>query len=113
MTPAGSDGPLAPASLEELRPHVGRELGASGWRLVTQEDVDDFARVTGDDYWIHTDAERARQSLFGGTVAHGYLTLSLAAAMTYEVLSTSSEREEPWRRSSASARAESSGRART
>jgi acyl dehydratase len=57
---------------------VGVETGPSGWREVTQEMIDDFARISGDDQWIHVDVERAkRESPFGTTVAHGNLTLSL------------------------------------
>jgi acyl dehydratase len=56
---------------------VGREIGPSEWRAVTQEEIDDFARLSGDDQWIHVDVERAkRESPFGTTVAHGNLTLS-------------------------------------
>jgi acyl dehydratase len=63
---------------EELERLVGTELGVSDWLDVTQALVDGFAEVTGDRQWIHIDPERARrESLFGGTIAHGYLTLSL------------------------------------
>ena len=63
--------------LEELQARAGEELGVSDWHDVTQDEVDEFARVTGDDQWIHIDPERARQTPFGGTIAHGYYTLSL------------------------------------
>ena len=56
----------------------GEDLGASDWHQVTQKDVDTFADVTGDHQWIHVDLERARETPFGGTITHGYLTLSLA-----------------------------------
>ena len=56
----------------------GAVFGPSGWRRVTQEDIDDFARLSGDRQWIHTDVERARrESSFGTTIAHGNLTLSM------------------------------------
>jgi acyl dehydratase len=55
----------------------GTALGPSGWLLVDQARVDGFAEVTGDHQWIHVDVERARDGPFGGTIAHGYLTLSL------------------------------------
>ncbi|MHB8532247.1 MAG: MaoC family dehydratase [Solirubrobacteraceae bacterium] len=71
--------------LEEVTAHVGRELGVSDWHLVTQELIDEFARVTGDDQWIHIDVERAGQSPFGGTIAHGYYTLSLAPRFSYDM----------------------------
>ena len=64
--------------LEQLKNLAGEELGVSAWLEVTQDRVDRFAEATGDDYWIHTDPARANAaSPFGGTVAHGYLTLSL------------------------------------
>ncbi|MGB0092120.1 MAG: MaoC family dehydratase [Solirubrobacteraceae bacterium] len=66
---------------------MGRELGTSNWHVVGQTDVDSFAAVTGDYQWIHTDPERARASPFGTTVAHGYLTLSMAPLLLGEVIS--------------------------
>ena len=71
--------------LDEVKRYVGKELGVSEWRLVTQQDIDDFARVTGDDQWIHVDVERAKQTPFGGTIAHGYFTLSLAPRFSYDM----------------------------
>jgi acyl dehydratase len=65
---------------------VGRELGASDWVTVNQERIDQFAVCTGDRQWIHVDVERARrESPFGGPIAHGYLSLSLVAAMVMEL----------------------------
>src|ERR687891_1696507 len=59
-------------------PGTGTRLGPSAWRRVTQEEIDAFARISGDRQWIHTDVERAkRESPYGTTVAHGNLTLSL------------------------------------
>jgi acyl dehydratase len=71
--------------LEEVKSRVGDELGTSDWHLVTQEKIDRFAEVTGDDQWIHIDPERARESPFGGTIAHGYYTLSLAPRFSYDM----------------------------
>ncbi len=71
--------------LEEVKAHVGQELGVSDWRLVTQEDINEFAEVTGDDQWIHVDVERAKNTPFGGTIAHGYFTLSLAPRFSYDM----------------------------
>jgi acyl dehydratase len=69
-----------------LREFVGRELGVSRWMAVDQARIDAFAACTGDHQWIHVDTERARrESPFGGTIAHGYLTLSLAAALAMEM----------------------------
>lgn len=65
---------------------VGRELGISSWVTVDQDRIDQFAACTGDRQWIHVDVERAkRESPFGGPVAHGYLILSLVAAMVMEL----------------------------
>ena len=64
--------------LEELRALTGQEAGASNWFLVTQELIDRFADITADQQWIHVDVERAkRDSPFGNTIAHGFLTVSL------------------------------------
>src|SRR6478672_12603135 len=78
---------LTLTGLDEVKAHVGEELGVSDWHLVTQEAIDEFARVTGDDQWIHVDVERARESPFGGTIAHGYYTLSLAPKFAYSLVS--------------------------
>ena len=64
--------------LEQLRSRVGEEIHVSDWLAVTQERVDAFAKATGDRQWIHLDRDRAaRESPYQGTIAHGYLTLSL------------------------------------
>jgi acyl dehydratase len=64
--------------IEELKSFVGQTIGPSEWREVTQELIDQFAEVSGDDQWIHVDTERAKtESPFGITVAHGNLTLSM------------------------------------
>jgi acyl dehydratase len=76
---------LTLTGLDEVKAHVGSELGVSDWHLVTQERIDQFAEVTGDDQWIHVDPERARESPFGGTIAHGYYTLSLAPRFSYDM----------------------------
>lgn len=66
---------------------VGQELGASNWIAVGQPLIDDFARVTGDDQFIHVDPVRARaESPYGGTIAHGFLTLSLLPVMARDVV---------------------------
>jgi acyl dehydratase len=73
--------------LSDLAKHVGEEFGVSSWTLLDQARIADFARCTGDHQWIHVDPERAaRESPFGGAVAHGFLTLSLIAPTTFEVL---------------------------
>ncbi len=70
--------PLTVNGIDELEGIVGQTIGPSEWREVTQEMVDAFAELSGDDQWIHVDVDRARrESPFGTTVAHGNLTLSL------------------------------------
>jgi acyl dehydratase len=64
-------------TLSDLAQHVGEEVAVSDWLTVTQEQVNLFAEATGDHQWIHIDVERAKQGPFGGTIAHGFLTLSL------------------------------------
>lgn len=69
--------------IEEMRKLVGQEIGTGEWFTITQERVNDFADVTGDHQWIHLDVERARkESPWGNTIAHGFLTLSLLPALT-------------------------------
>ena len=66
-------------SVDALRAHIGRPLGTSEWVVVDQAMIDRFAEATGDHQWIHVDVERAKREMPGGrTIAHGYLTLSLA-----------------------------------
>jgi acyl dehydratase len=72
--------------LDELRDAKGETLGTSDWHEVTQEAIDAFADVTGDHQWIHVDRERAKETPFGGTIAHGYYTLSLAPMLTGQVM---------------------------
>jgi acyl dehydratase len=67
-------------------PAPGAAFGPSSWVEVTQERIDAFAEATGDHQWIHVDRERAAAGPFGGTIAHGYLTLSLIPAMSWEVM---------------------------
>lgn len=70
---------------ENLSERVGHHLGYSDWYPITQQKVDLFADVTNDHQWIHTDQKRAADGPFGGTVAHGFLTLSLLTPLTSEV----------------------------
>ena len=65
-------------AIENLPKHVGEHIGYSPWHEVTQDQVNKFADATGDHQWIHVDPERAKSGPFGGPIAHGYLTLSLA-----------------------------------
>ena len=73
-------------SMATAHAFVGRELGTSSWVVVDQSRIDQFATCTGDRQWIHVDPERcAQESPFGGPIAHGYLSLSLVAAMLIEI----------------------------
>jgi acyl dehydratase len=65
------------SSFEEIEAASGEEIGTTDWVEITQERVDQFADATGDHQWIHVDVEKAKDGPFGGTIAHGYLTLSL------------------------------------
>ena len=73
--------------IDDLRALMGKEVGPTGWREVTQEDIDLFARLSGDDQWIHVDVERAKtESPFGTTVAHGNLTLSMIDGLRRDLI---------------------------
>jgi acyl dehydratase len=72
--------------IDELNAHVGQELGVSDWYEVTQDVIDRFAEVTQDFQWIHVDVEKAKETPFGGTIAHGLFTLSLGPKFSYEIL---------------------------
>jgi acyl dehydratase len=73
-------------SIATIDRFVGRELGISDWVVVDQARIDAFAACTGDRQWIHVDVKRAKHtSPYGGTIAHGYLTLSLLAALAIEI----------------------------
>jgi acyl dehydratase len=69
--------PVQINGIDEMKAAVGQTIGPGEWREITQSDIDDFARISGDDQWIHVDVERAKaESPFGTTIAHGNLTLS-------------------------------------
>jgi acyl dehydratase len=74
------------ASLDEIRSRMGSEVGVSGWLTVGQERIDAFAEATEDRQFIHIDPAAAAQTPFGGTVAHGFLTLSLLSRMAAEAM---------------------------
>ncbi|HET7487485.1 MAG TPA: MaoC family dehydratase [Acidimicrobiales bacterium] len=83
MSDAGS--PVV-IELADLAGWAGKTVGHSSWRRVTQDDVDTFARLTGDEQWIHVDPERAKSGPFGTTIAHGYFTLALSTEFLYELV---------------------------
>ncbi|MCI2417971.1 MaoC family dehydratase [Saccharopolyspora sp. K220] len=72
--------------LDEIKQLAGRDLGVGNWLEITQERVNTFADATDDHQWIHLDVDRARSGPFGGTIAHGYLTLSLLIPLYTELL---------------------------
>ena len=74
------------ASIDEIRDRVGKEVGVSSWLLVDQARIDAFADATEDRQFIHTDPEAAKQTPFGGTIAHGFLSLSLLSRMGAEAM---------------------------
>ncbi len=73
-------------NVDELKQYLGKELGLSDWHVVTQEAINMFAEATGDHQWIHVDVERAkRESPYGGPIAHGYYTISLAPVLVGQI----------------------------
>ena len=74
-------------TFEEIEAAAGQEIGVSDWVQITQQRVNQFADATGDHQWIHVDVERAKDGPFGGTIAHGYLTLSLVPWLGSQVFS--------------------------
>src|SRR5688500_10608465 len=72
--------------VQGLKELVGQHIGYSDWHEVTQDQINLFADATGDHQWIHVDPERAKTGPFGGPIAHGYLTLSLASKLLPEIL---------------------------
>lgn len=81
-----SIGKLEPVSLEKATQAVGNEIGVSSWRTVSQEMIDKFADATDDHQFIHVDPVRAAGTPFGGTIAHGFLSLSLLSTLAYETI---------------------------
>lgn len=79
------------STFEELEAATGEEIGTSEWVEITQERVDQFAEATDDFQWIHVDHERAKAGPFGGTIAHGYLTLSLIPWLGSKVFQVETE----------------------
>jgi acyl dehydratase len=76
--------------VEGVRELLGKEIGPSKWRMITQADIDAFAEVSGDHQWIHVDVERAKaESPFGTTIAHGNLTLASVDGFRHELLKPS------------------------
>jgi acyl dehydratase len=76
-------------TLAGVRDLAGTHAGYTDWKVMEQERVNQFADATADHQWIHVDVERAKESPFGGTIAHGFLTLSLLAPITQELITVS------------------------
>jgi acyl dehydratase len=79
------------STFEEIEAAAGQEIGTTDWVEITQERVDKFAEATDDYQWIHVDQERAKAGPFGGTIAHGYLTLSLIPWLGSQVFTVETE----------------------
>lgn len=75
-----------PITLQAYQALVGKEIGVSSWHLIDQPRIDTYADVTEDHQFIHVDPERAKQTAFGTTIAHGFLTMSMMSVMSYEVM---------------------------
>ena len=83
------EGPVHSVTLDALTARVGQEIGVSAWRTIDQPTIDVFAKLTGDQHFIHVDPVRAAKVLpSGGTIAHGFFTLSLLSNMAYQVCPT-------------------------
>ncbi|MHB8658754.1 MAG: MaoC/PaaZ C-terminal domain-containing protein [Solirubrobacteraceae bacterium] len=73
------------SGIEDVKAHVGQDFGVTDWLEVTQQKIDEFAQVTGDDRWIHVEPERAKATPFGATSAHGLHTRSLSPRFSYDL----------------------------
>ena len=72
-------------ALADLQNKIGMETHVGEWLIINQERINQFAEATGDHQWIHVDVEKAAAGPFGGTIAHGFLTLSMTVAMTFQL----------------------------
>ena len=79
------EGPTRTTTLDALRGRVGQEIGVSAWTTIDQPTIDAFAKLTGDQHFIHVDPVRAAALPLKGTIAHGFLTMSLLSNMAYQV----------------------------
>jgi acyl dehydratase len=82
---SATNGPIVLRGIEDLRSKLGTTLGTSRWVDIDQESVTTFAKLTGDEQWIHVDTERAKAGPYGGTIAHGFLTLGKATGLLWDV----------------------------
>src|SRR5262245_13216353 len=79
-------GPVRTMSLDEIKTHVGKEIGVSDWFLLDQKRINAFADLTEDHMFLHVNPEAAKSTPFGGTIAHGLLTLSMMPVMAYQAM---------------------------
>ena len=77
--------PIVITGLDGLEAHVGQTLGVTDWRTVVQDDINTFAKLTGDEQWIHVDPERAKETPIGTTIQHGFLTLGFSTGLLWSV----------------------------
>src|SRR5438094_3362918 len=80
-------------TVEDLKARVGQVLGESGPHQITQQQVNEFADATGDHQWLHVDVERAKQGTYHGTIAHGFLTVSLLPVLLAECVQVTDARD--------------------
>jgi len=85
VSEAHTSGPVVITGLEGLEAHVGQKVGVSDWKPVVQEEITAFAKLTGDEQWIHVDPERAAEGPFGTTIQHGFLTLGMSTGLLWSV----------------------------
>src|SRR5918998_5351255 len=78
-------GPLVLTGSAGLQERLGQTVGVSGWKTVEQDEITTFARLTGDEQWIHVDPERAASGPFGATIQHGFLTLGMSTGLLWSV----------------------------
>jgi acyl dehydratase len=79
-------GPVKSATLDEVKANIGKEIGVSDWFLIDQERINRFADITEDHMFLHVNPEAAAATPFGGTIAHGLLTLSMMPVMAYQAV---------------------------
>ena len=80
-----TSGPLVITGLEGLEARVGQTVGVSDWKTVEQDEITTFAKLTGDEQWIHVDPERAKETAVGTTIQHGFLTLGMSTGLLWQV----------------------------
>jgi acyl dehydratase len=83
--PGATSKPMVIHGLAGLRERLGQRLGTSDWVTVTKDDITQFAKLTGDEQWIHVDAERAKAGPYGTTIQHGFLTLSKSTGLLWSI----------------------------